>query len=366
MTTLASRPAVAAPQSAPASRTSGPEAVAPIVSMRAVVKRFPVRRGLGEIARAPFARPTTTALHGIDLDVAPGELFGLLGPNGAGKSTLFKILSTVLLPDEGWVQVDGLDAIEESHLVRQRLVPASIEDRSLYWRLSAMENLLVYGRLHDLPRAEARSRAAEVLEVVQLADTGRKLVASFSSGMRQRLMIARALLARPRVLLLDEPTRSLDPISARAFRQFLRDVIVGAQGCTVLLATHSPEEAFDLADRVAVLDRGRVVAVGRTGELGRGIGDDRYIVATRAPHHPVFHDLERRGLAGNVIVQEMDAEGWTQVVLEIPGSSDDAACVLDALTSAGVPVARFDRVPLALADLLESIVARSAQEAAHA
>lgn len=343
-----------------------PDGPTPIVSVRGVVKRFPMRRPWREIARAPFARPTATVLHGIDLDVAPGELLGILGPNGAGKSTLFKILSTVLLPDAGTVRVDGIDAVADPVAVRRRLVPASIEDRSLFWRMSARENLLVYAALHDIPRAEARRRSDDLLELVQLADAGTKLVNSFSSGMRQRLMIARALLARPQVLLLDEPTRSLDPISARTFRRFLRDVIVNEQRCTVLLATHSAEEAFDLADRVAVLDRGRLVAAGRSEELVREIGDERYLIATRAPEHSIFSELERRGLSGAARQREEKVDGWTLVELEIVGGADRAAAVLDALTGAGVTVARFERLQLSLADMLERIVARSAREDRHA
>lgn len=345
---------------------AAPGALASIIAVRGVAKRFPVRRSLREIVRAPLAAPAFTALQDIHLDVMPGELFGLLGPNGAGKSTLFRILSTILLPDAGEVRVDGHDVVADAAAVRRRLVPASLEDRSLFWRLSAFDNLRVYGTLHDLPAREARRRAAELLEVVGLEDAGTKLVASFSSGMRQRLMIARALLARPAILLLDEPTRSLDPLSARAFRAFLRDVVVAQQGCTVLLATHSADEAFGLADRVAVLHRGRILATGRTEALASGIADDTYIISTRTPAHPVLRGLERRGLTGPARIRDTDPDGWTRVEFSIPGNADAAAAVLDALGAAGMALARFERAAPSLADLLERIVARNAREGGHA
>src|SRR5690606_25256479 len=129
---------------------------------------------------------------------------------------------------------------------------------------------------HGLRGREAEARVGELLRVVALADTGEKMVGSFSSGMKQRLLIARALLSRPRILLLDEPTRSLDPLSARDFRAFLREEIAGQQGCSVILATHSAEEALNLCDRLAVLRKGELLAIGPAEELARRYGEERY------------------------------------------------------------------------------------------
>jgi ABC-2 type transport system ATP-binding protein len=180
--------------------------------------------------------------------------------------------------------------------------------------------------------------------------------------MKQRLMIARALLSRPRVLLLDEPTRSLDPISARAFRQFLREEIAGRQGCTVLLATHNTEEALHLCNRVGVLNRGRLLAVGAPDELGRELADDRYQLWTRQPLHPAIAALVERGVASDPSVRDADEEGWSRVELRISGGLDRAAEALDLLTCAGVRVARFEPVRLSLADLIERTVARQQAE----
>jgi ABC-2 type transport system ATP-binding protein len=178
----------------------------------------------------------------------------------------------------------------------------------------------------------------------------------FSSGMKQRLLIARALIARPRVLLLDEPTRSLDPISARTFRAFLREEISGRQGCTVILATHSTEEALELCDRVGVLDRGRLLAVGTTDELAREIGEERYRVWTREPEHPGLAALAQQGVVSGIAPLEARDGEWRCLEMEIAGGPERTARVLAFLTEQGMPIARLEHVRLSLADLIERIV----------
>ncbi|HEX6964410.1 MAG TPA: ABC transporter ATP-binding protein, partial [Gemmatimonadaceae bacterium] len=231
------------------------------VRVEGLTKRFRVRRRWSEMLRHPWAHEYAMAVRDLSWEVRRGEFFGLLGPNGAGKTTVFKMLMTSTTPDAGRALVHGYDVVREAGRVRALVGCVLANDRSLYWRLSAAENLRLYAALYNLHGARARDRVRELLRVVELDDTGEKMVAEFSSGMKQRLLIARALLSEPSVLLLDEPTRSLDPLSARRFRDFLRTEIAGNQGCTVLLATHSSEEAMELCDRVAVLDRGRLLAL---------------------------------------------------------------------------------------------------------
>ena len=327
------------------------------VRIEALTKRFTVRRGWRESVRHPFSAPTTVAVDNVALQVATGEFFGLLGPNGAGKTTLFKMLATLLLPDAGTITVENADVVREPATVRRLLTPVIADERSLQWRLTAQENMELFAVLQDVPRGEQRARIDALLTVVGLRDTGRKLVGAFSSGMRQRLLIARALLSRPRVLLLDEPTRSLDPISARDFRRFLREEIAGRHGCTMLLATHSADEAFELCDRVAVLHRGRVLACGAASALAREFGDERHRAWTTTPRHAAFADLERQGLASHVAMVDAADGEWSCVELVVHGGVNAGAAALAALNHAGVPIARFERVPLSLADLLERVVA---------
>ena len=327
------------------------------VSIAGLSKRFRVRRPLATAVRAPLGRETRLALAGIDLDVNEGEFLGLLGPNGAGKTTLFKILSTLILPDSGRATVLGHDVVRNPVSTRRLVAPVIADERSLHWRLNAVENLRLFSALHGVPSREVSARVRELLTLVGLETTTAQLVGTFSSGMKQRLLIARALLARPRVLLLDEPTRSLDPISARALRAFLRDELVGRQGCTVLLATHSADEAFGLCDRVAVLDRGRLLATGPVERLAQDVGDERYRAWTRDAQHPAWRALGERGVLAHLNSAVKEDE-WTRIDVDVPGGLDQAAHVLDLLTCAGVRVARFERAPLTLAELLDRIVAR--------
>jgi ABC-2 type transport system ATP-binding protein len=192
--------------------------------------------------------------------------------------------------------------------------------------------------------------------VVGLDDTGEKMVGSFSSGMKQRLLIARALIASPRVLLLDEPTRSLDPVSARRFRAFLHDEIVGRQKCTVLLATHNAEEALELCDRVAILNRGQLLAAGTAQSIASEMGNERYRLWTSDPDHPGITALAERGVVEEITTRESDDPGWTVLEMDVPGGLGRAAQVVAFLTEQGVPIARFEYVELSLADLIERVV----------
>lgn len=341
-------------------------AVAPIVELRAISKRFPVQRRWSDVLRHPRRREHVQALTAVSLDIREGEFFGLLGPNGAGKSTLFRILSTLVSADAGSGTVCGFDVVRNADRVREVLAPVIADERSLNWRLSARENLRLYATLHGLRGPARLSRIDELLELVELLADAERAVSGFSSGMKQRLLIARTLLARPRVLLLDEPTRSLDPLSARRFREFLRREVAQAQGCTVLLATHNAEEALHFCDRVGVLERGQLIAVGAAGQLARELGDERYALWVRESDAARFDMLVAVGEVRRLSALAAVSGGWSRVEMEIQGGPDAAARVLDALARDGVPVARCERVELSLADLLERLLERHAQRHASA
>jgi ABC-2 type transport system ATP-binding protein len=334
-----------------------PETALPLIRVADLSKRFPVARDWRAMLRHPTAASYKQALSHVTLDIAPGEFFGFLGPNGAGKSTLFRILATLIEPDGGQATVDGADIVRDAHAVRRRIALVSTDERSLNWRLSAHENLRFFAALHGLRGGALRSRVGEVLALVDLLDVGERMVGGFSSGMKQRLLIARALLPAPRILLLDEPTRSLDPIAARRFRAFLRTELTEQQGCTVLLATHNSEEALLLCDRVAVLAQGRIVAVGAPRELSQQLGTDRFQVWTRDAAHPVFDALVRAGrITGSRHVA--DDQGWAVVEFVLPELEGSSAEVLATLVQSGLVVARFEKVQPALADVIEQFVHR--------
>lgn len=333
-----------------------------IVRIDGLTKRFPVRRTWLELARAPFARRSAVVVDNVSFTVDDGEIFGLLGQNGAGKTTIFKMLSTLIIPDAGRASIAGFDVVQDGAAARRQLAPVIANERSLAWRLSARENLRLYAALQGLRGSAARAEESRVLEVTGLAHTGAKMVGEFSSGMRQRLLIARALLARPRVLLLDEPTRSLDPISARDFRRFLRDTVVGAEGCTVLLATHDADEVWELCDRVGVLERGRLLAVDATAVLRHRAGTDVYRVWLRVARADAV--LQRAAAAG-IRLQRRGAaaeDGWDEYGCAIGGGSEGAARAVAALAAGDADIARFERVTPSLADLIERVLSRATEE----
>jgi len=200
------------------------------------------------------------ALQGVDLEVAAGEIVALLGPNGAGKSTLIRVMSTVVVPDRGTVVVDGVDAVAHPRQARARLGVALSDERSFFWRLTGRQNLEFFAALHGMSRRRRGAAVDRALESVTLSDVADRRVDRYSSGMRARLGIARGLLGSPSVLLLDEPTRSVDPISTITVRTVVGD-LARRHRTAVLVATHDLHEAAAMADRVVILARGRVARV---------------------------------------------------------------------------------------------------------
>jgi ABC-2 type transport system ATP-binding protein len=212
------------------------------------------------------------ALRGVDLQVAAGSVFGLLGPNGAGKTTAVRILTTLLRPDEGSARVVGFDVVRDAARVRQEIGLAG-QYAAVDENLTGFENLEMVGRLYHLPRGNARVRARELLASFDLVAAGDRLVRTYSGGMRRRLDLAAALVARPPVLFLDEPTTGLDIRSRIGLWQTIETLV--SEGTTVLLTTQYLDEADRLADRIAVIDQGLVIAEGTSEELKAKVGGER-------------------------------------------------------------------------------------------
>jgi ABC-2 type transport system ATP-binding protein len=217
--------------------------------------------------RKRFGR--TEALRGVDLEVPRGSVFGLLGPNGAGKTTTVRILSTLALPDAGQARVAGYDVVRDADKVRYRMGLAG-QSASMDEKLSGRDNLRLFGRLYHLPAKVARRRADELLTRFGLADAGDRAVRTYSGGMRRRIDLISSLITAPPVLFLDEPTTGLDPRSRGEIWDTIRELV--ADGTTVLLTTQYLDEADQLADRIAVVDTGRVIAAGTPDELKAEIG----------------------------------------------------------------------------------------------
>src|SRR2546421_5514102 len=225
----------------------------PAIVAEGLVKRF------GKIA----------ALDGVDLEVEEGSVLGLLGPNGAGKTTAIRVLATLIRPDEGTARVGGFDVVRQPGEVR-RLIGLTGQYAAVDELLSGHENLYMIGRLLGLPAREARARASALLQSFELTDAGHKIVKTYSGGMRRRLDLAASLVGRPRFLYLDEPTTGLDPRSRRQLWNMITGLV--REGTTVLLTTQYLDEADQLADHIAVIDRGHLIAAGTSDELKEKIG----------------------------------------------------------------------------------------------
>jgi len=267
-----------------------------------LTKRYTKPQGLTQIVSRKGSE--TLAVDQVDLSVRYGELFGLVGPNGAGKTTLIKMLCTLIVPTLGTGCVNGFQ-LEEDIAIKTTIGLVTSDERSFYWRLSGRQNLEFFATLHNLPKDFIHTRVNEVLETVDLMEVADQRFLTYSTGMRQRLSIARALINKPSLLFLDEPTKGLDPPSIHAMHKLVREELIDRQRITVLLTSHWLEEVEQLCDRIAIMNRGRIVACGTLDEMRhtQGLGekyvilvsntDDEFITRIQSKHENVdFNCLE--------------------------------------------------------------------------
>jgi ABC-2 type transport system ATP-binding protein len=231
------------------------------ISIRNLSKTYPVPfRRLRAFFRRPVKEPVE-ALREVSFEVETGEIFGLIGRNGAGKTTLTKIVATLVQPTAGSVSVHGHDSVSDDEHVRRQIGLATAEERSFYWRLTSEQNLMFFARLHGLPDRVARQRIKDLFATLELDEVARRRFGELSTGNKQRLAVARAMLSSPPVLLLDEPTRSLDPLAAARMRELIRSLAEQDPPVTIFLTSHNLAEVETLCARVAIISRGSIRAL---------------------------------------------------------------------------------------------------------
>ncbi len=296
-----------------------------------LVKKFPKRseaagNGKGskpKRLRLPFGKKSEqalfTAVDGVSLQIHKGEIFGLLGPNGAGKTTTIRMLCTLLEPSSGTARLNGYDIRKESNQVRQSLGAVLAGERSIYWKLTARENLEYFAALYHIPPAIAKKRIDELMTRMELNDRASELVEKYSTGMKQRVAISRSLLAKPPVLLLDEPTLGLDPQAARQVREVVREL--KDEGHTILLTTHYMEEADQLSDRIGIIDQGKIIALDQPARLKELIDQKDVIRMEIAGWHEELA-APLQGLPGveNLVTRRMGEDSLYEVSLHAANS----------------------------------------------
>jgi ABC-2 type transport system ATP-binding protein len=231
------------------------------VSINQLSKTYPIPLARLKRFFRRSIKPPVEALRDVSFDVHAGEIFGLIGRNGAGKTTLTKIVATLVQPTSGTVTVNGFDSVRDEERVRAQIGLATAEERSFYWRLTAQQNLMFFARLYGLSDAAARRRISELIARFELEEVARRRFGELSTGNKQRLAFARAMLASPPVLLLDEPTRSLDPLAAANMRALINELSHADPPVSILLTSHNLAEVEELCERVGIISRGKIRAL---------------------------------------------------------------------------------------------------------
>jgi ABC-2 type transport system ATP-binding protein len=341
------------------------------IEAESLVKRFPRKtnggddQGSGQKPRRLFGRRTPadwfTAVDGVSLRIRRGEVFGLLGPNGAGKSTTIRMLCTLLEPTSGTARVNGYDIIRQANQVRQSLGTVLGGERSIYWKLSARENLEYFAALYHLPPDVARRRTGELLERMELSGRADDLVEKYSTGMKQRVAIARALLTQPPIILLDEPTLGLDPQAARRVRELVGEL--KAEGHTVLLTTHYMEEADQLSDRIGVIDQGKVIALDTPDNLKRQINQQDAIKLEVSGWHPEYADrLRQLPTVQNVLARHLGDDSLWEVSVHAANSRALLPGLIETLSGNGTRLVNLNIVQPTLEDVFIHLTGKALRD----
>ena len=342
------------------------------IEAKNLVKRFPQRAPAAnnnsvvkKKSAWPFGKKEPkqlfTAVDDVSLQIKRGEIFGLLGPNGAGKSTTIRMLCTLLEPTSGTAHVNGFDVVRQANAVRQNLGTLLAGERSIYWKLTGRENLEYFAALYHIPPAVAKKRVDELLERLEIKERSNELVEKYSTGMRQRIAIGKALLARPPILLLDEPTLGLDPQAARNLRELI--VELQKEGHTILLTTHYMEEADQLSDRIGIIDTGKVIALDTPNGLKQRIGQKEIVKLEVAGwYEKVGEKLTQLQGVENLTAHDTGKDGIWEVNMQSSNSRAILSGVVDAVNFNGTRLLNMNIVKPTLEDVFIDLTGKALRD----
>jgi ABC-2 type transport system ATP-binding protein len=302
----------------------------PIIDVQELTKAYPTQGAL-------FRRgePTKLAVDRVTLQVGEGEIFGLIGPNGAGKTTLIRMLSTMVLPTSGRAVVGGFDVTRDERRVRNLVGVVSSNERSFYWRLTGRDNLRFFSALYQIPERQASPWRDELLTVLGLSEVADRRFDHYSTGQKQRMAIARGLLTRPKVLLMDEPTKGVDPLGAAEIVQLVQGRILNLWRPTILVTSHNLFEIEQLCRRVALMNRGRLAALGTIDELrGRMRQSDSFVLKVIGLADGVVQSLAEQA-GGLVSEQPVCRDGTVELLVSFALGSAGFPRLVRALVEAG-------------------------------
>ncbi|NWG33396.1 MAG: ABC transporter ATP-binding protein [Chloroflexi bacterium] len=305
-------------------------------------------------------RKELVALENVTLTVERGELFGLLGPNGAGKTTLIKILTTLLAPTSGWARVAGYDVIQHPNLVRPRINMVSGGESSGYGLLTVRENLWMFSQFYGMPSKEANQRIVELLKMVGLEDRIHTKSSDLSTGLRQKMNIVRGFLTDPEVLFLDEPTLGLDVGAARDVRKLIRSWLEADKSRTLLLTTHYMVEAEELCDRVAIINKGRVLACDTPANLKRNLQRDAIFEIETSPLNGLTPQLlQNQPEVRKAALTDIEGGARLELILQEEAA---LASVINILTQKNVKVRRLTKREPTLEDVFMDLVGQKMED----
>jgi ABC-2 type transport system ATP-binding protein len=308
---------------------------------------------VSSLSRTFSGKQAVVALDNVDLKVEEGELFGLLGPNGAGKTTLIKILSTLLLPTTGTAKVLGYDVASDAAKIRPLINMVSGGETSGYGLLTVRENLWMFSQFYGVPGNTARRRIDKLLSAFGLEDKADAKVRTISTGQRQRMNIIRGFVTDPRLIFLDEPTLGLDVTTSRAIREYIRDWVGSDHGRTLLLTTHYMKEAEELCDRVAIIDRGTILACDSPAGLKRRMNHASTFVLDTTP----FDSSPLPSIRGVKGVSAEEVEGGKRIRLVLEDESV-ISDVISSVVSRGGRVVSLNKAEITLEDVFIELVGR--------